>query len=92
MKGLTRKIDDLGRIVIPAEMRHAQHIKNGDPFRIVYTPRGVLLEPLNASCGFCGSTDGLIVVEGVAICSVHAKAIHEAWEARNAGGKNHECD
>ena len=29
--GIIRKIDDLGRIVIPKEIRRSMHIREGDP-------------------------------------------------------------
>ena len=42
--GVVRRIDDLGRIVIPKEIRRVLHIKEGDPLEI-YTDRegGVIL-------------------------------------------------
>ena len=33
--GIVRRIDDLGRIVIPREIRRTLHIKEGDPFEIL---------------------------------------------------------
>ena len=43
--GVVRRIDDLGRIVIPKEIRRVLHIKEGDPLEI-YTDRegGVILK------------------------------------------------
>lgn len=36
--GIVRRIDDLGRIVIPKEIRRTMHIREGDPPLITLTP------------------------------------------------------
>lgn len=36
--GIVRRIDDLGRIVIPKEIRRTMHIKEGDPSLTTLTP------------------------------------------------------
>ena len=36
--GIVRRIDDLGRVVIPKEIRRTMRIREGDPFRITLTP------------------------------------------------------
>ena len=36
--GIVRRIDDLGRVVIPKEIRRTMRIKEGDPSRITLTP------------------------------------------------------
>ena len=36
--GIVRRIDDLGRIVIPKEIRRTMHIREGDPSLITLTP------------------------------------------------------
>ena len=35
--GIVRRIDDLGRVVIPKEIRRTMRIREGDPFRITLT-------------------------------------------------------
>ncbi|HPE95981.1 MAG TPA: AbrB/MazE/SpoVT family DNA-binding domain-containing protein, partial [Bacillota bacterium] len=37
--GIVRRVDDLGRIVIPKEIRRTMHIREGDPLEI-YTETG----------------------------------------------------
>lgn len=44
---VTRNVDDLGRIVIPKEIRKANNILTGDTFEIVPTENGILLVPHN---------------------------------------------
>ena len=36
--GIVRRIDDLGRVVIPKEIRRTMHIREGDPSLITLTP------------------------------------------------------
>jgi len=38
--GIVRRIDDLGRVVIPKEIRRTMHIKEGDPLEIMVTDDG----------------------------------------------------
>ena len=38
--GIVRRIDDLGRVVIPKEIRRTMRIREGDPLHITLTPWG----------------------------------------------------
>ena len=56
--GIVRRIDDLGRVVIPKEIRRTMRIREGDPLEI-YTDRegGVILKkysPINELNEFAG--------------------------------------
>lgn len=46
--GIVRRIDDLGRIVIPKEIRRTQHIKEGDPIEIFVDESGIMLQKYSA--------------------------------------------
>ena len=52
--GIVRRIDDLGRIVIPKEIRRALKIKDGDPLEI-YTARdgSVIIKPYHKDWEIC---------------------------------------
>ena len=43
--GIIRRIDDLGRVVIPREIRRSLAIKDGDPLEIFYDTHGVTFKP-----------------------------------------------
>lgn len=45
--GIIRRIDDLGRIVIPKEIRRKFKINEGDPLEIIFANDGILLKPYN---------------------------------------------
>ena len=47
--GIIRRIDDLGRVVIPKEVRHKMNIKEGDPVEICFDGDRLYLEKYIAS-------------------------------------------
>ena len=66
--GITRKIDDLGRIVIPAETRRLFSIREGDQITISVQADTIVLRKLEATCTFCGSTDEVKPFRGKGVC------------------------
>jgi transcriptional pleiotropic regulator of transition state genes len=52
---IVRKIDDLGRIVVPAEARRLFNIHEGDELAITVENGGIVLRKLEATCTFCES-------------------------------------
>ena len=46
--GIIRRIDDLGRVVIPKEIRRSLHIREGDPLELFVEDGGVLFKPYRA--------------------------------------------
>ncbi len=53
--GVERKVDVLGRVVIPSEMRQVLRIADGDYVRIDLRDGSIVLSPLSAQCPVCGS-------------------------------------
>ena len=51
--GIVRKLDDLGRIVIPKEIRKYIGIKEGDSLEIFVDKDEIILRKYNASMGLC---------------------------------------
>ena len=49
VKGIIRRFDDLGRIVIPKEIRRKFKINAGEPVEIYITEEGILLKPCNGA-------------------------------------------
>ena len=55
--GVSRKIDRLGRVVLPAELRKQLEIREGDLMEIaVDDDDRVVLQKVALRCVFCGST------------------------------------
>jgi len=67
--GIARKIDDLGRIVIPAETRRLFNIREGDHLFIAVEGGSIVLRKLTDTCTFCGSETKVSQFKGKGICS-----------------------
>lgn len=67
--GIVRKMDDLGRIVIPAETRRLFKIREGDELTIWVDGENIVLRKLEATCTFCGSTEGVRSFRGKGVCT-----------------------
>jgi transcriptional pleiotropic regulator of transition state genes len=72
--GMARKVDDLGRIVLPVELRRLHGIQTGDALEISVDGDSIILRKLNVGCTFCGATEGLATYRDRALCeSCHAE-------------------
>lgn len=67
--GMVRKIDDLGRVVVPAETRRLFSIKEGDQLAISVEGDAIMLRKLEATCTFCGSTTDVVVFKEKGLCA-----------------------
>lgn len=66
--GIRRKVDDLGRVVIPSSIRKALGIHEGDLVEIQMDGDRVVLHVPEESCTFCGSTLHLESFRGKVVC------------------------
>lgn len=68
--GIVRKIDDLGRIVVPAETRKQFHINERDELMIAVdeATETIIMRKVDAVCTFCGSNKGVHGFGGKGIC------------------------
>ena len=66
--GIVRKIDELGRIVLPIEMRNRLEIGPGVGVEIFFEDSSIILRKYAPSCVFCGETEGLIEYKGRKVC------------------------
>ena len=67
--GIIRSIDNLGRLVLPKEMRDAMDIKNQDGMEIFVSEDKIILQKYYPACIFCAKKDDSIVYfKGKMIC------------------------
>ncbi len=66
--GIVRKIDALGRIVLPIELRKHMDIATGDDIEIFVEGNTIVLEKYAPTCLFCGGKDGLVELESKNVC------------------------
>ena len=66
--GIVRKVDELGRIVLPIEMRRTLDIAERDALEIYVEGSSVILKKYKPSCIFCDSTKEITEFKGKNIC------------------------
>ena len=77
--GIVRKVDELGRIVLPSELRKTMHVAVGDAFELFTDENNsIILKKYTPGCIFSGAMDDLIEYEGRRISK---KAIKEMANA-----------
>ena len=74
-KGIVRRLDDLGRIVIPIEMRRSFDLSEHDRVEISIDGDAIVLRKFEPNCIFCGASKDLREFHGKRICSKCAQSI-----------------
>jgi transcriptional pleiotropic regulator of transition state genes len=76
--GIVRRVDDLGRIVIPMELRRTLGINVKDPMSISVDGERIVIAKHHDSCVMCGSTDDIVRVNTRAVCRNCVAAVKNA--------------
>ena len=66
--GIVRNIDELGRIVVPKEIRQRFGIAKNDPVEIYVENDLIILRKYTPVCHFCGSTESISDYKDKCIC------------------------
>lgn len=66
--GIVRKVDELGRIVLPVELRRTLDIEVRDSLEIYLDGGRIILQKYENTCIFCGSSRGLSIYRGKNVC------------------------
>ncbi|HIT33819.1 MAG TPA: AbrB/MazE/SpoVT family DNA-binding domain-containing protein [Candidatus Faecousia intestinigallinarum] len=66
--GIVRKVDDLGRIVLPAEIRRMLDIQEGSDVEFYLENGRIVLCKLENGCIFCGARESLRRFHGKNLC------------------------
>lgn len=67
-RGIRRRVDDLGRIVIPSQIRKALEIGEGDELEVALDGDRVIMTKSAARCTFCGTERGLATFRDKHVC------------------------
>lgn len=67
--GIVRKVDELGRIVLPIELRRTLDINEKDSIEIFVEGNRVVLQKYQPACVFCGSAEDVFTFMGRNVCS-----------------------
>ena len=67
--GIVRKVDELGRIVLPIELRRTLDIAEKDAIEIYVEGTSIVLKKYQPSCIFCGDAKKVVDFKGKNICS-----------------------
>ncbi len=73
--GIVRKVDELGRIVLPSELRKSLGIEIKDSLEIYTSGDSVILKKYLPSCVFCGEANDVINFKNKNICKNCLKQI-----------------
>ena len=66
--GMVRKIDELGRIVLPIEIRKNMGIANRDAIEIFVDDDKIILKKYEPACIFCSNADEVTFFRGKLVC------------------------
>jgi len=66
--GIVRKVDELGRVVLPIELRRTLDIEEKDPIEIFVDENMIILKKYEPECIVCSNAGDVIVYKGKNIC------------------------
>ncbi len=78
--GIVRRVDELGRIVIPIELRNKFNISEKDPIEIYVDGSSIILKKYEPNCIFCGNSKNLIQYKDKLVCTKCSKIISSLSE------------
>jgi len=76
--GIVRKIDELGRIVLPIELRRTLDIGERETMEIFVDGSSVVLKKYRPTCIFCDNVRDIIVFKGKNVCPKCLRELQEA--------------
>jgi transcriptional pleiotropic regulator of transition state genes len=80
--GIVRKIDVLGRIVVPRETRKTLNIDIGDPIEFFFDDDKIYLKKYTRGCLFCNSMENVTNYKGQYICDSCREELEKAQKEK----------
>lgn len=68
--GIVRKVDELGRIVLPVELRRTFEINEKDSLEIFTEGESIILRKYVRGCSICGNTEHVVDFKGKPVCTI----------------------
>ena len=78
--GIIRRVDELGRVVIPIEIRNQFNIVEKDPIEIYVDGSNIILKKFESNCIFCGKSSNLVEYKDKQVCSSCLKKLNNLNE------------
>lgn len=75
--GIVRKVDELGRVVIPIELRRTLGIEEKDALEIYTDNEKIVLKKYEPACIFCNSAENVQNFKGKLVCTDCVKKMME---------------
>ena len=75
--GIVRRVDELGRVVIPIEIRNKFDIFERDKIEIFVDGSSIILKKFEPNCIFCGNTENLLKYKDKMVCEKCSKEIFQ---------------
>ena len=75
--GIVRRVDELGRIVLPIELRRTLGIEEKDRIEIFVDGESIILRKYQPACIFCDNAKDIINYKGKNICPDCIRAMNE---------------
>lgn len=79
--GIVRKVDELGRIVLPIELRRTLDIAEKDCLEIYMDGPSVVLKKYQPTCIFCDTEKDIVLFHGKNVCPKCIKSMQNLCEA-----------
>ena len=67
--GVVRRVDELGRIVLPIEIRKTLDIQQKDALEMFIDEDKIILQKYQPSCIFCNQVEDIVYFNGKRVCS-----------------------
>jgi transcriptional pleiotropic regulator of transition state genes len=67
--GIVRRMDELGRLVLPVELRRTMGLQDGAALEVFTQGDAILLRRYEPLCVFCGHGGNLVPYQGKKVCS-----------------------
>ena len=73
--GIVRRVDELGRVVLPIELRNKFGIEQKDPIEIYVDGSSIVLRKYEPNCIFCGSSKNIVQYKEKNVCEKCAQEL-----------------